>query len=250
MTFRLAARGANSHTGLAPLAEGQQTKRKARMKKFDEMMKDAVAKMEALTRQTIDNTRKGMCDALAYALKHATNCGEKAQAIMIMDMWMWSYCEKWYHEGQENEAKLGGVGAVVGTAALLWAAMRGQNNNNGGDSGDKCVTRYELGLVQENNALRATVAKLESQIYTDAKFEAVSTTVGALNMAQQRINDNVQAMISHLANQASTFAGLTQTILSPRAIAPAEAILASFKANGTSAASETPAADNGAKKAA
>ena len=30
------------------------------MNKFDEMMKDAVAKMEALTRQTIDNTRKGM----------------------------------------------------------------------------------------------------------------------------------------------------------------------------------------------
>lgn len=35
------------------------------MDKFDEMMKEAVSKMEALTRQTIDNTRNGMCDALA-----------------------------------------------------------------------------------------------------------------------------------------------------------------------------------------
>ena len=75
------------------------------MNKFDEMMKDAVSKMEALTRQTIDNTRKGMCDALAYAFKHASNCGEKAQAVMIMDMWMWAYCEKWYHEGQEKAVK-------------------------------------------------------------------------------------------------------------------------------------------------
>ena len=65
---------------------------------FDKTMADAVAKMETLTHQTIDNTRKGMCDALAYAFKHASNCGEKAQAVMIMGMWMWAYCEKQYHE--------------------------------------------------------------------------------------------------------------------------------------------------------
>ena len=144
---------------------------------------------------------------------------------------------------------LGGFASIVGTAALVWAAMKGQNNN-GGSCEDKAVTRYELGLVQENNALRATVAKLESQIYTDAKFEAVNTTVGALNMAQQRINDNVQAMIGQLANQAETFAGMTQTILSPRALGISEAALAGLKASGTSAASATPAASDGAKKAA
>ena len=159
----------------------------------------------------------------------------------------------WMRQGAPATGVIGTVLGGIATLGLVAGAMGlvGRNQNNGGgDSGDKCVTRYELGLVQENNALRATVAKLESQIYTDAKFEAVNTTVGALNMAQQRINDNMQAMIAQLANQASTFAGLTQTILSPRAIAPAEAILASFKATGTSAASATPAADNGAKKAA
>lgn len=104
IVFASPREGQTQTTGPTPLAEGRQTERET-MNKFDEMMKDAVAKMEALTRQTIDNTRKGMCDALAYAFKHASNCGEKAQAVMIMDMWMWAYCEKWYHEGKESVAK-------------------------------------------------------------------------------------------------------------------------------------------------
>ena len=138
---------------------------------------------------------------------------------------------------------LGGFASVVSTAALVWAAMKGQNGN-GGCSEDRPVTRYELGLVQTINAKDATIAKLESQIYTDAKFEAVNTTVGALNMAQQRINDNVQAMIGQLASQAKEFAGLTQVILSPRAIAPAEAIMKALPAPATAAAA-TPANDGG-----
>lgn len=67
-------------------------------------------------------------------------------------------------------------------------------------------------------------------------------------MAQQRINDNVQAMIGQLASQAKEFAGLTQVILSPRAIGPAEAILASFKANGTATADAPDAGSGDAKK--
>ncbi len=133
---------------------------------------------------------------------------------------------------------LGGFATVVGTAALLWAAMKGQNGN-GGCSEDKHVTRYELGLVQENNALRAEKAKLESQIYTDAKFEAVNTTVTAINMAQQRINDNVAAMLNTLNTQAQQFAGMTQTIISPRALGPSEAVLANAKAATTVTTTES-----------
>ena len=133
---------------------------------------------------------------------------------------------------------LGGFAAVVGTAALVWAAMKGQNGN-GGCSGDKPVSRYELGLVQENNALRATVAKLESQIYTDAKFESVNTATQAAIAAQQRVNDAIMSSVKTLGAQAEMFAGLTQTILSPRAIAPAEAILKALPA--PAAAGATPA---------
>lgn len=156
--------------------------------------------------------------------------------------------------GRQNIPATGIVGTIlgaIGTAGVVLGAMglanRNANGGNGGDSSDKCVTRYELGLVQENNALRATIAKLESQIYTDAKFEAVNTTVGALNMAQQRINDNVQAMIGQLASQAKEFAGLTQVILSPRAIAPAEAILKALPAPAaaTTTTTTTTPASNG-----
>lgn len=137
---------------------------------------------------------------------------------------------------------IGTVGVVLGAMGL---ANRNQNGNNGNCSEDKPVTRYELGLVQEINAKNATIAKLESQIYTDAKFEAVNTTVGALNMAQQRINDNVQAMIASLANQAKVFDGMTQTILSPRALAPTEAILKALPAPATASTATTSTASNG-----
>ena len=137
---------------------------------------------------------------------------------------------------------LGGFASIVGTAALVWAAMKGQNAN-GGCSEDKPVTRYELGLVQQLNAKDATIAKLESQIYTDAKFEAVNTTVMATTAAQQRVNDNIMSMIGTLNTQAAQFAGMTQTILSPRALGPSEAVLASVKAAAPAAATAT--ASNG-----
>lgn len=140
---------------------------------------------------------------------------------------------------------LGAIGTVGVIAGALGLANRNQNGN-GGDSSDKHVTRYELGLVQENNALRATVAKLESQIYTDAKFEAVNTATQASIAAQQRVNDAIMASINTLSGQAAQFKAMTQTILSPRALGPAEAVLASMKASGASATdTTTPAADNG-----
>lgn len=150
----------------------------------------------------------------------------------------------WFRQGAPATGvvgtALGGFAAVVGTAALVWAAMKGQNGN-GGCSGDKPVSRYELGLVQENNALRATVAKLESQIYTDAKFESINATTQAAIAAQQRVNDAIMASVKTLGAQAELFAGLTQTILSPRAIAPAEAILKALPAPAAAAATTTPA---------
>lgn len=144
---------------------------------------------------------------------------------------------------------LGGFAAVVSTAALVWAAMKGQNGGSG-NCQDKPVTRYELGLVQQINSKDAIIAKLESQIYTDAKFESVNTAIQAAIAAQQRVNDNVRAMIDGLAAQANVFAGMTQTILSPRALGISEAALAGIRANGASAAGTTPAANGDAKKAA
>ena len=153
--------------------------------------------------------------------------------------------------GRQSAPSTGVVGTIlgaIGTVGVIAGALglANRNNNNSGDSSDKCVTRYELGLVQENNALRATVAKLESQIYTDAKFESINTATQASIAAQQRVNDAIMASISTLSGQAAQFAAMTQTILSPRALGPAEAVLASMKGTGASAtATTTTAADNG-----
>jgi hypothetical protein len=139
---------------------------------------------------------------------------------------------------------LGSVGAVVGTAALLWTAMRGQNGN-GGCPEDRPVTRYELGLVQQINAKDAIIAKLESQIYTDAKFESVNTATQAAIAAQQRVNDAIMASVNTLGAQAAQFAGMTQMILSPRALAPAEAILKSLPAPTSATSAGTTTSSNG-----
>lgn len=136
----------------------------------------------------------------------------------------------------------GGFATVAATAALIWTAMRGQNGN-GGCSEDRPVTRYELGLVQTINAKDATIAKLESQIYTDAKFESVNTATQAAIAAQQRVNDAIMASVKTLDAQAAQFASMTQTILSPRALAPAEAILKALPA--PAATTTTTPASNG-----
>jgi hypothetical protein len=130
---------------------------------------------------------------------------------------------------------LGSIGTAGVLAGLLGLANR---NQNGVSSDDKPVSRYELGLVQEINAKNAIIAKLESQIYTDAKFESINTATQAAIASQQRVNDAIMASVKTLGAQAEMFAGLTQTILSPRAIAPAEAILKALPA--PTAASATP----------
>lgn len=150
----------------------------------------------------------------------------------------------WNRQSAPSTGVVGTILGAIGTAGVVAGALglASRNQQNGGSSDDKPVTRYELGLVQQINAKDAVIAKLESQIYTDAKFEEASTAATAINMAQQRINDNVAAMLNTLNTQAQQFAAMTQTILSPRALGPAEAVLASIKAAQSAAA---PAPDNG-----
>ena len=142
---------------------------------------------------------------------------------------------------------VGTILGAIGTAGVVLGAMglANRNQNNGGDASDKPVTRYELGLVQTINAKDATIAKLESQIYTDAKFESINTATQAAIAAQQRVNDAIMASVKTLGAQAAQFAGLTQVILSPRAIAPAEAIMKALPAPATATAATTPTASNG-----
>lgn len=149
----------------------------------------------------------------------------------------------WMRQSAPATGVVGTILGAIGTAGVLGGMLGLANRNqNGGDSSDKPVTRYELGLVQQINAKDATIAKLESQIYTDAKFETVNTATQVAIAAQQRVNDSILASIKTLATQAAQFQAMTQTILSPRALGPAEAVLAAMKAAAPAA---TTAADNG-----
>ena len=154
----------------------------------------------------------------------------------------------WMRQGAPATGVVGTILGAIGTVGVIVGALGLANRNaNGGngDSSDKHVTRYELGLVQEINAKNAVIAKLESQIYTDAKFESVNTVTQAAIAAQQRVNDAIMASINTLGAQAAQFAGMTQTILSPRALAPAEAILKALPAPATATTTTTTPASNG-----
>lgn len=123
----------------------------------------------------------------------------------------------WMRQSAPSTGVVGTILGAIGTVGVIAGALglANRNNNNGGDSGDKCVTRYELGLVQEINAKNAVIAKLESQIYTDAKFESINTATQAAIAAQQRVNDAIMASVKTLGAQAELFSGLTQTGANP-----------------------------------
>lgn len=59
------------------------------------------------------------------------------------------------------------------------------------DSGDRPVTRYEMGLIQENNAKNDEIVLLKSAQYTDSKAaeQAVfnATVIGTTSAIQQQI---------------------------------------------------------------
>ena len=59
-----------------------------------------------------------------------------------------------------------GLGALAGAGGL--AGLLGLRPG-GGDPGEKPVTRYEMGLIQENNKKDNEIAFLKGQQYTDMK---------------------------------------------------------------------------------
>ena len=152
----------------------------------------------------------------------------------------------WGRQGAPSTGVVGTILGAIGTVGVIAGALGLANRNqNNGCSDDKPVTRYELGLVQTINAKDATIAKLESQIYADAKFESINTATQAAIAAQQRVHDAIMASVKTLGAQAEQFASMTQTILSPRALAPAEAILKALPAPAAATTATTTTANNG-----
>ena len=61
------------------------------------------------------------------------------------------------------------LGALAGAGGL--AGLLGLRPNQGGDSGDRPVTRYEMGLITENTQLKA-------QQYTDMRANGLQAQLG------------------------------------------------------------------------
>lgn len=77
------------------------------------------------------------------------------------------------------------LGALSG-AGLLTGAARPQN----GDGEDHVVTRYELGLVQENASLKSDIALRDANTYGDQKMlEMYKYIDGKLNAVENRLRE-------------------------------------------------------------
>ena len=91
---------------------------------------------------------------------------------------------------------LGALASVGGVAGLL--GLR-PNGAQGGDPGDRPVTRYELGLIRENIELKANQ-------YADMKADGLQRQLG-----QQAVwNANQEGLIRMQAQQLMQLYGLTK----------------------------------------
>ena len=81
------------------------------------------------------------------------------------------------------------LGALAGAGGL--AGLLGLRPNQGGDPGDRPVTRYEMGLISENNQLKAQqytdmrAAGLQQQLSNQAVWNA--TQEGVLRCQAQQL---------------------------------------------------------------
>jgi len=101
------------------------------------------------------------------------------------------------------------LGALAGAGGLAGILGVNPGNRPGGDPGDRPVTRYEMGLISENNQLKA-------QQYTDAR---------AAGLQQQISNQSVwnatqEGVLRCQAQQLAQLYSLTRLVVPNTNVAP------------------------------
>ena len=125
------------------------------------------------------------------------------------------------------------LGAMNGAGGLLGILGGTQQRSQSSDPGDRPVTRYEMGLMQENNALKNELSQLRSERYADAKSDAL----------QAQLNQNsiwvatATANMGFMSEQIQKLSGMTR-------LAIPDTNVVTFKTAAVSA-SDTSAAANG-----
>ena len=132
-----------------------------------------------------------------------------------------------------NAALTTGIIGASGTALGMLAELFGGNRNRSEDSGDRLVTRYEMGLWQDINAKNTEIAALKAAQYADAKADVL----------QAQLNQNsvwvagATANMGFMSEQIQKLSGITKTVIPDTNVVTIK--------TAAVAASDTSAANNG-----
>ena len=111
----------------------------------------------------------------------------------------------------------------------------------GGPGGDNLVTKDYLGLVKENAALNATIAKKDAKIYTDDKISDVMKFLIEWRQRQEIVDNTAAAEVATLkaknAQLEATVGSMLGTYINPQTFAPSQAVFAQMQAAKAAAAS-------------
>lgn len=108
---------------------------------------------------------------------------------------------------------LGLINSAGGLAGLFGFGPR---NAPPPDPGDRPVTRYELGLVQENNALKDEIVGLKAAQYTDKAAAGLQAQISE----QAVFNATTISTLGCIKQQVQQLQGMTQMVIPNRNIDP------------------------------
>lgn len=105
------------------------------------------------------------------------------------------------------------LGAMAGAGGL--AGLFGVNPQRPMDPGDKPVTRYEMGLIQQINERDNTITLLKANQYSDNKDDALQAQIN-----QQAVwTAGATATMGFMTQQIQTLYGITKLMIPESAIA-------------------------------
>lgn len=125
---------------------------------------------------------------------------------------------------------LGIAGTVLGGLALLGARI-GNLGLGGGMAGacNEFATQRDLDYERKLTEANAVNAKLEAQIYTDAKVDALRQELQTVTTTQAVLNTQQSGVIAVLQNQVAQFQAMQMNVLRPAVINASEAVSTAFK---------------------
>lgn len=118
---------------------------------------------------------------------------------------------------------LGAVGtglALADGGANLIGKLLGGGVGGSSDPGDKPVTRYEAGLMQQTTDAKIEIAQLKAQIYTDGQVGGVQAQISQQTAYNAAANANLGALSDQIAQLRGRFNRLTDEFVPNEHVAP------------------------------